>query len=202
VDVLAEQTVNPPLNISNLREAEFEWTPGEPGEQRLTVGVDSPPGNGSKSNPRNNIAFVIVTVDSSNMFDTDHGTYPSICGTHYGAIILKQNISVNRIYTYLCAGTGGHTEHVKIWNESTGECVVADWKGYTEEYRNLSFNTTLTLRKGAVYSYIITTGSYPQIIHAPYKQITSGNITCTSFKDINGNEHENWIPAFRLWYAA
>jgi len=202
VDVLAEQTVNPPLNISNLREVVFEWTPEEPGEHRLTVEVDPPPGNVSKSNPRNNIAFVIVTVESSNMFDTDHGTYPSICGTHYGAIILKQNISVNRIYTYPCAGTGGHTEHVKIWNESTGECVVAGWKGYTEEYHNLSFNTTLTLRKGVVYSYIITTGSYPQIIHAPYKHITSGNITCTRFEDANGKEYDDWLPAFRLWYAA
>ncbi|KAF5434221.1 hypothetical protein C5S35_14930, partial [Candidatus Methanophagaceae archaeon] len=67
-------------------------------------------------------------------------------------------------------------------------------------YHNLSFNTTLTLREGIVYSYIITTGSYPQIIHAPYKQVTGGgNITCTRFEDANGKAYNDWIPAIRLW---
>ena len=51
-------------------------------------------------------------------------------------------------------------------------------------------------------SYIIKTGSYPQIIHAPYKQVNGGNITCTRFENANGKEYEDWIPAFRLWYAA
>ncbi len=134
-------------------------------------------------------------------FDTGSGTYPSISGTHYGTIIPEQNITVNRIYTYPCAGTGGHTEHVKIWNETTGECAVTKWDGYIEDYHNLSLNTTLTLRKGVVYSYIIKTGSYPQIIHAPYKHLSNGNITCTRFEDANGKECKNRIPAFRLWYV-
>ncbi|KAF5431707.1 hypothetical protein C5S36_10045 [Candidatus Methanophagaceae archaeon] len=108
---------------------------------------------------------------------------------------------MNKIYTYPCAGTGGHSKYVKIWNDTTGDCAVALWDGYDDEFSNITFNTTLTLRENFVYSYIITTGSYPQIIHAPYKQVNGGNITCTRFEEVNGMEYENWIPAFRLWYA-
>jgi len=132
-------------------------------------------------------------------FDTGSGTYPSISGTHYGELIPEQNSSVNKIYTYPCAGTGGHSKYVKLWNETTGDCAVALWEGYGDEFSNLTFNTTLTLRENIVYSYIITTGSYPQIIHAPYKQVNGGNITCTRFEDANGKEYNDWIPAIRLW---
>jgi hypothetical protein len=147
------------------------------------------------------VLIINVTV-SSNEFDTGEGTYPCISGTHYGKITPDQNITVNRIYTYSCAGTGGHSEYVKIWNETIGKCAVADWNGYQGDYHNRSFNTTLNLQKGIVYSYIIETGSYPQIIHAPYKHVNGGNVTCTRFEDANGKEYEDWIPAFRLWYAA
>jgi len=139
---------------------------------------------------------------SSNIFDTGEGTYPSISGTHYGKIIPDEDVTVNRIYTYPCAGTGGHAEYVNIWNEETlNESAVAEWSGYVGNYHNLSFDP-ITLRGGVVYSYVIKTGSYPQIIHAPYKQLSNGNITCTRFKDANGKEYGDWIPAFRLWYAA
>jgi len=146
------------------------------------------------------VLIINVTV-ASNEFDTGKGTYPSISGTHYGTIIPSRNITVNRIYSYPCAGTGGHIEFVKIWNETTGECAFAQWKNYAGDYHNLSFNTTLTLEKGVIYNYIIKTGSYPQIIHAHYKQVNGGNITCTLFRDANGKEYDDWIPAFRLWYA-
>jgi WD40 repeat protein len=132
-------------------------------------------------------------------FDTGPGTYPSIAGTHYGEIIPKVDITVNKTYTYPCAGTGGHSEYVKIWDETTGECVVAEWDGYSGDYHNLSFNRTQTLREGVVYSYIIVTGSYPQIIHAPYKQLRNGNITCTRFEDYNGRIYHNRLPAIRLF---
>jgi len=148
------------------------------------------------------VLIINVTV-ASNEFDTDKGTYPSISGTHYGTIIPNRNITVNRIYSYPCAGTGGHIEYAKIWNETTGECAVAEWNGYhVADYHNLTFNTTLTLEKDVIYNYIIETGSYPQIIHAPYKLLNEGNITCTSFEDANGKEYNDWIPAFRLWYAS
>lgn len=142
--------------------------------------------------------FVKVT---SNIFDTGEGTYPSISGTHYGKIIPDEDVTVNRIYTYPCAGTGGHAGYVEIGNETLNESAVAEWSGYVGDYHNLSFNP-ITLRGGVVYSYVIKTGSYPQIIHAPYKQLSNGNITCTRFEDANRKEYGDWIPAFRLWYAA
>lgn len=144
------------------------------------------------------VVIISVTV-SSNEFDTGEGTYPSIFGTHYGKIIPDQNITLNKIYTYPCAGTGGHTEYVKIWNDTTGECAVAEWNGYQGDYHNLSFNRALNLREDVVYNYIVETGSYPQIIHAPYKEVTGGNITCTRFEDANGKVYYDWIPAIRLW---
>ncbi len=133
-------------------------------------------------------------------FDTGNGTYPSIAGTHYGTIIPDTNITVNHIYTYPCPGTGGHTEYAMIWNDTTGDCAVAHWNGYGSDYHNLTFNTSITLRKGVVYNYTIRTGSYPQIIHAPYKQLSEGNITCTLFIDANRKEYHDWIPAIRLFY--
>ena len=47
----------------------------------------------------------------------------------------------------------------------------------------------------------IETGSYPQIIHAPYKQVTGGNITCDTFTDANGRIYHDWIPAIKLFYG-
>lgn len=57
-------------------------------------------------------------------FDTGPGTYPSIMGIHEGAITPNQTITVSTLYTYPCAGTGGHTEYAKIWNK-TWDGVVA-----------------------------------------------------------------------------
>ena len=107
--------------------------------------------------PENSPEVLIINVTvAPNEFDTGRGTYPSTSGTHYGTIIPSRNITVNRIYSYPCAGTGGHIEFVKIWNETTGECAFAQWNGYhIADYHNLSFNTTLTLEKGVIYNYII-----------------------------------------------
>ena len=49
-------------------------------------------------------------------FDTGQGTYPSISGIHKGTLKLNQTIEVSKLYTYPCAGTGGHTEYVRLWN--------------------------------------------------------------------------------------
>ena len=57
-------------------------------------------------------------------FDTGKGAYPSIMGIHEGAITPNQTITVSTLYTYPCAGTGGHTEYAKIWNK-TWNGVVA-----------------------------------------------------------------------------
>jgi hypothetical protein len=105
------------------------------------------------------------------------------------------------MYTYPCSGTGGHTELVKIWNETTGNCAEAHWEGYTGDYHNISFNKTLILKKGGIYNYTIRTGSYPQIHHRDELEAVggTGTIRCTKFVDANGKENNNWIPAIKLY---
>ena len=131
-------------------------------------------------------------------FDTDTGTYPSISGTHNGTITTNVTIRVSKLYTYPCAGTGGHTEHVIIWNESGVKIAEADWEGYQVDGHNISFDDSFRLVANETYSYIIRTGSYPQIIHAANKTVAGGTITCDTFVDANGNTYTDWIPAIRL----
>ncbi len=132
-------------------------------------------------------------------FDTVEGTYPSISGTHNGTIRPHRDIAVSTLYTYPCAGTGGHTEYVKIWNSTTGWNVTATWNGYAGDWHNITFNNSFTLDAHETYNYTIVTGSYPQIIHESEYNATGGKITCTSFVDVNGKRHEGGIPAIRLF---
>ncbi len=131
------------------------------------------------------------------IFDTSEGTYPSIFGLHEGNITLAKDISVQKMYTYPCAGTGGHSEYVKIWGDDLN--VSATWKGYTGDFHNIVFNETFTLYAGKTYYYIIKTGSYPQIHHTRELEVESGTIRCTKFTDANGKISEDWIPAIELW---
>ena len=134
------------------------------------------------------------------IFDTgkSENPYPSIMGTHNGTINPNQTITVSKLYTYPCLGTGGHTEFAMIWNETIGDCAVAEWNGYIDDYHAISFNKTLTLEKGVIYNYTIRTGSYPQIHHTDNHSTSAGFITCSEFTDANGKRYVNWIPALRL----
>gem|GEM_PF-2172024 len=133
------------------------------------------------------------------IFDTGAPTnpYPSIFGTHNGTITPNVTIEVSKLYTYPCEGTGGHTEQVIIRNES-GIMAEAHWKGYQEDWHNISFNKTFTLVANKTYNYTIRTGSYPQIIHERIANVTGGTITCTEFTDANGRRYKDWVPAIRL----
>ena len=131
------------------------------------------------------------------VFDTGEGTYPSIMGTHNGTIKPNQTITVSQLYTYPCIGTGGHTEHVRIWND-TWPGKEAYWEGYVEDWHNISFDEPFTLYANETYYYSIRTGSYPQIIHESPFNATGGRITCDKFIDANGRVHYDWIPAIRL----
>ena len=135
------------------------------------------------------------TVD---VFDTGEGTYPSIFGTHEGTITPSRDIPVQKMYTYPCAGTGGHSEYVKIWN-ATWEGVEAHWNGYTGDWHNVVFSEPFTLKSGVAYNYTIRTGSYPQIIHEHEFSATGGTITCSKFVDANDKEYNGGIPAIKLW---
>jgi len=135
------------------------------------------------------------------VFDTGSpaSPYPSISGMHYGTIKPNQTITVNKLYTYPCPGTGGHTEYVRIYNES-GTIAEADWTGYAGDWHNISFDKTVVLLANKTYNYTIRTGSYPQIHHTDALPTASGWINCTKFVDANGKSHDDWIPAIRLFY--
>nr|AAU83363.1 cell surface glycoprotein [uncultured archaeon GZfos27E7] len=133
-------------------------------------------------------------------FDTGEGTYPSISGTHNGTITPTQTITVNKMYTYPCEGTGGHSEYVAFFNVTTEEEIAnGTWDGYAVgNYSYITFGDSFKLKAGVTYKYEIRTGSYPQIHHRKYVQNSRGNITCSEFTDINGKKYDNWIPAIRL----
>ena len=143
-----------------------------------------------------------VYIKVLKIFDTgaSENPYPSIFGTHNGTIIPYQDIkNVSKIYTYPCPGTGGHTEHIKIWNSSNWN-VTTNWHGYTGDWHNISFNEPFTLHAGVTYNYTIRTGSYPQIIHNQTHTTLDGSfINCTEFTDANRKRYDNWIPAIKLF---
>jgi parallel beta-helix repeat protein len=145
--------------------------------------------------------FENYLVPTSTTFDTDEGTYPSIFGTHNGTIKPLHDVIVNKMYTYPCVGTGGHSEWVAFYNSTTGEEIAnGTWKGYAvSDYHYIEFDKEFVLRERVTYNYTIRTGSYPQIIHEHVLNTSlDGEITCTEFIDANGKRYENWIPAIRL----
>jgi hypothetical protein len=141
-------------------------------------------------------AFLMFEFEAVANFDTGPGTYPSIFGTHNGTITPNQTLTVFKLYTYPCSGTGGHTEYFKIWNTTWN--ATATWKGYKSDWHNVTFDKTVVLRANETYDYTIRTGSYPQIHHIPALQTASGWINCTEFVDANGKRYNDWIPAIKL----
>jgi parallel beta-helix repeat protein len=138
-------------------------------------------------------------VATENNFDTgpSENPYPSIFGTHNGTIKANQTITVSKLYTYPCEGTGGHTEYTKIYNDSWS-IETLPWEGYKGDWRNLSFSESFKLYANVEYNYTIRTGSYSQIIHKKEFNATGGKITCSEFIDANGRSYNNWIPAIKL----
>jgi len=140
----------------------------------------------------------VSTATSRIKFDTGPGTYPSVSGTYNGTFTPTQTITVSKLYTYPCAGTGGHSEHVKF---GRGSETVAEgsWVGYQDaEWSYIKFSESVTLTANEQYSFSIRTGSYPQVIHRPTLSNANGTITCTEFVDANGKSYNDWIPAIRL----
>ena len=141
--------------------------------------------------------FNFNTTLKPNVFDTGPGTYPSIFGVHTGKFTLRHNITVYQVYTYPCAGTGGHSERV-IFYDGEDELINVCGNGYQGDYHNITVSPPVMLLEGKEYGYEIITGSYPQIIHSPGYENDCGIITCTEFVDANGKTYTDWIPAIRL----
>jgi hypothetical protein len=176
------------------------WRVDSQGNPIDSIPWTSPTGKEIKiSNIVSNATYVVL-LEIEIPFDTGQpaNPYPSIMGAHNGTINPNQTITVSKLYTYPCPGTGGHTEFAMIWNETIGGCAVAEWNGYVGDYHIISFNKTLTLEEGVIYNYTICTGSYPQIHHTDNLSTSAGFITCSEFMDANGKRYNNWIPAIRL----
>jgi hypothetical protein len=148
-----------------------------------------------------NAILVLERGALPSVFDTGLGTYPSIRGTHNGTLRLNQTMVVNRMYTYSCFKTDGHSEYVAFYNSTTGEEIAnGTWIGtYLGPYQWINFDEPFTLYKDIPYNYTIVTGSYPQIIHEPELITPDGKITCTKFTDANGKVYYDWIPAIKLY---
>jgi len=112
--------------------------------------------------------------------------------------VVNQPITVSKLYTYPCTGTGWHSEHVAFYHANGTKLAEGHWTGYTGDWHNISFDESFTLKGRETYNYSIRTGSYPQIIHVTSKEVTGGTITCTEFVDANGKVYNGWIPAIRL----
>ena len=142
--------------------------------------------------------FENYPAPTENIFDTDapSNPYPSIMGNHTGTIKPNHTVIATKLYTYPCPGTGGHTEYAEIRNATWN--ATATWKGYVEDWHNITFDKTVVLLANEKYNYTIRTGSYPQIHHTDRLETDDGVITCDNFVDANGKVYNDWIPAIRL----
>ncbi|KAF5433814.1 Serine protease, subtilase family, partial [Candidatus Methanophagaceae archaeon] len=182
----------------------LSWTPRAAGQiVRLNISVDCDNAVRELNENNNDDTQLVAVVDKEiiPIFDTgsSDNPYPSISGIHKGTIRLNHTVTVNKMYTYACPGTGGHTEYVEISNES-GIVATAQWEGYTGDVHNISFYPSFRMPANHTYNYTIRTGSYPQIHHTSELKAKGGMglINCTSFVDANGRSYNNRIPAIRL----
>jgi len=111
---------------------------------------------------------------------------------------LNDTITIHRMYTYSCPGTGGHSKYAAFYDLNGTKLGEGSWNQYGEGYQYITFDAPFTLKIGNRYNYTIETGSYPLIIHRHAQTTDNGTITCTEFTDANGNKYNDWIPAIRL----
>ena len=97
-------------NVTNTTHEILNHSYSEAGNYEVTLTVTDDDG------AANSTTKEITIYPPTTIFDTGtpSNPYPSISGTHTGNIIPSQDITVHKIYTYPCEGTGGHIEHVRI----------------------------------------------------------------------------------------
>jgi hypothetical protein len=140
------------------------------------------------------IVNIIAGVNAhTSLYSDAVGSYLGISGTQ------TETITIQKMYTYPCAGTGGHSEYAAFYAQNGTKLGEGFWDGYQDEdYPYITFDAPFTLEIGKTYDYTIKTGSYPQIIHGRSHTTDNGTITCTEFTDANGNKYNDYIPAIRL----
>ena len=179
-------------NVTNTTEETINHSYSKAGSYDVTLTVTDDEGATNSTSKE-------ITVYPAAIFDTGspENPYPSIAGMHNGTITPNKTIIATKLYTYACEGTGGHTEYARIWNETWS--ATASWKGYAEDWHNITFDKEVVLIANKTYNFTIITGSYPQIYHTNALLTENGWINCTEFIDANGEIHYNWIPAIKLW---
>ena len=124
-------------------------------------------------------------------------SYPSIPGVHEGTITPSVTITnISRLFTYPCPGTCGHSEEITLWNDTWN--ITARRDKSESDWHVIEFPHSFSLIANHIYHYSIRTGSYPLIIHRHTFTNSYGTINCTSFRDVNGNVYDDWIPAIKL----
>ena len=126
--------------------------------------------------------------------------YNDAVGSYLGVTNAQEDtITLQKMYTYSCPGTGGHSEYAAFYDLNGTKLGEGRWNGYqVADCQYITFDAPFTLELGKTYNYTIITGSYPQIIHKQTHAADNGTITCTEFTDANGNTYNDWIPAIRL----
>ncbi len=157
-------------------------------------------GDGDADREKNGTIVVVGAPGVPPIFDTKTSAkpYPSVSGTHTGTITPIKDVNISKLYTYPCAGTGGHTKSIKISDEN-GDITSGTWNGYQADWQNIALTPPVTLKAGVEYNYVIKTGSYPQIHHTGSLLTDNGWINCSNFTDSNGKIYDDWIPAIRLF---
>lgn len=185
--------ITTPIFIENGTATAILTAGTEPGVATITAAANLGGGLGILTN----ITTVTFTWTE---FDTGPGTYPCIPGVYEGIIIPNQTMTVNFLDIYSAPGTGGRARHAIFFNTTTGEELInTTMLGYQGSFSALRFPEELTLVVGETYGYEIVTDSYPQAIHKQNTTSTDGSfIACTYFRDANGKDYSDWIPAFRL----
>ena len=140
----------------NITAYEWEFGDGATGTGEIVNHSYSSPGNYTVNltvtddDGAKNSTSKIVNVMEKVIFDTGEGTYPSIFGTHNGTITPYKDIHVERMFTYPCAGTGGHSE--SFWVHGNGLNESASWTGYTGDWHNITFGEAFVLKANVSYN--------------------------------------------------
>ena len=179
-------------NITNTTHERLNHSYSSAGCYEVTLTVTDDDGAMNSTTKEITVYLPAATFDTGAPLNP----YPTISGTHNGTITPNQTIIATKLYTYPCAGTGGHTEYARIWNKTWN--ATATWEGYAGDWHNITFDKTVVLLSNKTYNYTIRTGSYPQIHHTDALPTKNGWINCTEFVDANGKVYYDWIPAIKL----